>query len=144
MRGGMRGLDSLQSLFGPSAEVPGNKKGATTEAERPKEKNMLDTVTLDARESNDTGSTAMCAASPLDLIRNGAVRLTAEQAGTVLRLSRYDRQKRDLSPAGRAHVAVLKDIMVRDQWRPFDKLDFAKIGGRLILINGHHLSLIHI
>jgi hypothetical protein len=43
-----------------------------------------------------------------------------------------------LKPAGKAHIEVLADIMRRRQWRSRDQLDFARLGDRLILVNGHH------
>lgn len=36
------------------------------------------------------------------------------------------------------HVAVLAELMRRNLWERKDKLDFARIGGRLVLVNGYH------
>lgn len=135
----LRSLSDLKTLFGPEAKAQDNKKGAAAEAGRRKEVAMLSNIQCGSQIGNAVSERHTdIPASPLALIRDGAVRLTAAQAGAILRLTRYERQTRDLNPAGRDHILVLKDIMVRDQWRPFDKLDFANLDGKLILINGHH------
>jgi hypothetical protein len=68
----------------------------------------------------------------------GFIRLTAAQAALILRLARYPSQTRDLKPAGEVHIKVLADTMRRKEWRKLEKLDFALIGGRYIMLNGHH------
>jgi hypothetical protein len=35
-------------------------------------------------------------------------------------------------------MRLLADLMQRHQWRAKEKLDFARLDGRLILVNGHH------
>lgn len=72
------------------------------------------------------------------ILRDGFVTLSASQAAIVIRECRYERQHRDLTAGGKTHIGVLADIMRRNQWRKKDKLDFASIDGRLVILNGHH------
>jgi hypothetical protein len=78
------------------------------------------------------------AGQSLDFIRNGTVRLSASQAGVVIRECRYWHQTRDKYATGQAHVRNLCDYMRRGQWRKYDKIDFARLDGKLVLMNGHH------
>lgn len=75
---------------------------------------------------------------PAKIIHDGFVCLSAAEAAELLKKCRYARQVRDLTVGGKEHVRVLADIMKRGQWRPKDKLDFATLNGKYILINGHH------
>lgn len=67
-------------------------------------------------------------------IREGFVTLNPAQANAVLRECPYDRQRN----IDKLHVAVLAELMRRGLWEPKDKLDFARLGSRLILVNGYH------
>jgi hypothetical protein len=71
------------------------------------------------------------------LIREGAVTISASEAALILEECRYP-QKRDLTAAGERHRKMLAEMMRRGNWRPKDKLDFANILGRFMLLNGHH------
>lgn len=71
---------------------------------------------------------------PLSFIREGFVTLNPAQMNTILRECEYDRQRN----IDANHVAVLAEIMRRGQWEVRDKLDFARLNGRLILVNGYH------
>lgn len=74
----------------------------------------------------------------IDFIKEGFVRLTAAQAAIIAQECRYWNQHRDKTQVGEAHKKVLADIMRRDQWRPREKIDFARVGGKLVMVNGHH------
>ena len=71
-------------------------------------------------------------------IQDGIVRITPEQAALILELIPYPHQNRHKNAAGRQHISVLADIMKRGKWREKEKLDFADLNGRKVLINGHH------
>ena len=75
---------------------------------------------------------------PSDVLRNAFITINAKEAAELLKACRYARQVRDLTAGGKNHARVLADIMKRGQWRPKDKLDFALLNGKYILINGHH------
>ena len=76
------------------------------------------------------------AQGPLNFIREGFVTFTPAQAALVLRECRYDRQ-RDETRA-QAHIAALAEQMRRGLWLPKTQIDFARVGGRMVLVNGHH------
>jgi hypothetical protein len=67
-------------------------------------------------------------------LHDGAIAISASQMNLILRECSYDRQREIM----RQHVEVLADIMKREQWRPKDQIDFARLGDRLILVNGYH------
>lgn len=69
-------------------------------------------------------------------IHEGVVRLNPAQAGAVLRDCGYE-NNRDVERAQK-HVAVLTEAMRRGLWLPRDQIAFANLGGKLILVNGHH------
>lgn len=81
---------------------------------------------------------AVQAFDPAKILRNAFITLTAKDAADIISACRYARQVRDLTAGGKDHARVLADIMKRGQWRPKDKLDFALLNGKYILINGHH------
>jgi hypothetical protein len=81
-------------------------------------------------------SIAAAAQGPLHFIREGFVTFTPAQAALVLRECRYERQ-RDETRA-HAHIAALAEQMRRGLWLPKTQIDFARVGGRLVLVNGHH------
>ena len=110
----LRSLSDLKTLFGPEAKARDNKNGAAAEAGRRKEVAMLSNIQCGSQIGNAVieGHTDI-PASPLALIQDGAVRLTAAQAGAILRLTRYERQTRDLNPAGRDHPHFNSDAWVR-------------------------------
>ena len=76
------------------------------------------------------------AQGPLHFIREGFVTFTPAQAGLVLRECRYERQRDETRAKG--HIAVLMEQMRRGLWLPRTQIDFASVGGRLVLVNGHH------
>lgn len=86
----------------------------------------------------ELGAAAQQRFEPSRLLHDGFVRLSAHDAGLLIERCRYERQTRDLTSGGKKHVRVLTDIMQRGAWRPKDKLDFAKVDGKYIVINGHH------
>jgi hypothetical protein len=69
---------------------------------------------------------------------SGDLTLTAEQAGALLATTRYEHQDRDLTKSGRKHRRDLGAMMQRGTWRSRSTLDFARLNGNLILMNGHH------
>lgn len=79
---------------------------------------------------------APMAQSELNFLREGYVRFSAEQASTVLKLCRYDKQRDETRAQG--HIATLAEAMRRGQWLEKSQLDFARVNGRLIMVNGHH------
>lgn len=70
----------------------------------------------------------------LSFVREGFVTFTPAQANAILRDCTYDRQRK----IDKLHVATLRELMQRGSWMPKDKLDFALLNGRLILVNGYH------
>jgi hypothetical protein len=54
----------------------------------------------------------------------------------VLKWCRYERQ-RDETRA-KSHIASLSEQMQRGLWLQKTQIDFARVGSRLILVNGHH------
>jgi hypothetical protein len=64
--------------------------------------------------------------------------MPAADAALILRDLRYPKQTRDLTLAGKKHINVLSDMMRRRQWRDWEKIDFARCGDKLVIINGHH------
>ncbi|MGR7993870.1 hypothetical protein [Xanthobacter sp. ZOL 2024] len=75
---------------------------------------------------------------PASVLCNGFVTLTASQAAALIKMCRYEHQKRDLTAGGKEHIRVLADLMKRRQWREKDKIDFALFDGKYIILNGHH------
>lgn len=70
----------------------------------------------------------------LSFISEGFHTFTAAQANIVLRECHFDGQR----AISKDHVAVLADIMKHGKWEDKDKLDFAVLHGRPILVNGYH------
>ena len=81
-------------------------------------------------------SIAQTKQGPLGFIREGQVIFTPADAKAVLDHCRYERQ-RDETKA-RAHIGSLAEQMRRGLWLPKTQLDFARVGGNLVLVNGHH------
>ena len=76
--------------------------------------------------------------TPADILKSGLVDMPAADAALILRECRFPTQTRDLTVGGKNHIDVLAEIMRRGQWRPMEKLDFARVGDRLYVLNGHH------
>lgn len=76
--------------------------------------------------------------SPINFVREGLLTLSSAQAAMLIRECRYKHQSRDLTPGGVGHIRVLADMMRGNRWRRGEKIDFAKIGDKLIIVNGHH------
>lgn len=72
----------------------------------------------------------------LAFIREGFVTLTPSDAATVLKRCRYEYQ-RDETRA-HAYLEGLAEQMRRGLWLPKTQIDFARVGGQLLLINGYH------
>lgn len=70
-------------------------------------------------------------------VREGFVTLNPAQANMILRECQYDRQ-RESTKVGKDHVITLAELMRRKSWRRGGGIDFARINGRLILVNGYH------
>lgn len=102
------------------------------------------TLTRDQREASLSGSdpglsTRWESGYVETLVHQGFVRWTSKEAALVLGETAFPGQTRHLKPAGQEHIKVLAEMMRRDLWRPFDKLDFARLpDGMLVLVNGHH------
>lgn len=75
---------------------------------------------------------------PADILRNGHMVLSAEMAGKILKSCRYELQTRDQTAGGKDHIRVLSEIMRSGRWQAKSQIAFARIGGKLVLINGHH------
>lgn len=67
-------------------------------------------------------------------VREGFVTLNPAQMNVILRECQYDRQR----AISADHVSVLAEMMRRGLWERKDKIDFASLDGRLILVNGYH------
>ena len=72
----------------------------------------------------------------LSFIREGFVTFSPDQANIILQSCRYERQ-RDETRA-KTHINALAEQMRRGLWLPKTQIDFASVGSRLILVNGHH------
>lgn len=107
------------------------------------EHTKMEVLALRQQDNNGSGSVKQGSSSASEqlanLIRPGFVKWASAEAALVLRETRFSGQTRDLTASGEQHKAVLTEMMRRDLWRPFDKLDFARLpDGRLVLVNGHH------
>lgn len=71
---------------------------------------------------------------PNSEIREGRLVVTAQMARQILAENNYDRQR----PVRAPHVAFLADEMRRGNFVPGSQIAFARLGGRLILVNGQH------
>jgi hypothetical protein len=71
---------------------------------------------------------------PLGFVTNGFVTFSPLDANEVLNTAQFDSQRK----VDAKHVSVLADIMRRNGWHAKDKIDFARVNGKLILINGYH------
>lgn len=132
----LHALSELSTLFGPDASAREQK---TARAEAPRREDVaMQNIHVERAAINGCAVVGSAGVDPVSLIREGIVRLSAAAAGAILRRCRYEKQTRDLKPAGASHVDVLADIMRRKQWRSRDQITFARLDGRLILINGHH------
>jgi hypothetical protein len=69
-------------------------------------------------------------------IQEGACAFTPSQALFVVENLRYDRQRDERR--AKQHICTLAEYMRRDQWLSKSQIDFARLDGRLILLNGHH------
>lgn len=118
----------------------GTKKGAPAETGRAQVKGKINMLNVADRTATYNGDARSLAPKRRlsEIVKPGFVTFTPGDAELVLRECRYERQTRDLTAQGSTHIAVLADIMTRHQWRDYDKLDFAVVGGKVILINGHH------
>lgn len=76
--------------------------------------------------------------SPLNFVREGLLTLSSAQAAMLIRDCRYKHQSRDLTAGGVSHIRILADMMRGNRWRRGEKIDFAKLGDKLIVVNGHH------
>lgn len=75
---------------------------------------------------------------PVSILRNGHMVLSAVMAERILKACRYEHQVRDLTAGGKDHIRVLSESMKSGRWQPKSQLAFARINGKLILVNGHH------
>lgn len=73
---------------------------------------------------------------PLGFVREGFVTLNPAQARYIVEHCRYDRQRDETRAL--SHIAALAEQMRRGLWLPKTQIDFARLDGRLILVNGHH------
>src|SRR6185437_1468850 len=69
-----------------------------------------------------------------DFLIEGVTKLTPLEMNRVLQECGYAHQR----GISERHVAVLADLMTRNQWQPKSHIDFAVLNGRYILINGYH------
>lgn len=72
----------------------------------------------------------------LGFIKEGQVKFNPVQANMVLKWCRYERQ-RDENKA-RSFIALLAEDMRRGTWLEKQQLDFARVDGRIVMVNGHH------
>lgn len=69
-------------------------------------------------------------------IREGFVSFTPAMAEHVVTHCRYERQRDETRSS--SHIATLAEQMTRGLWLPKTQIDFAKVGSRVVLVNGHH------
>lgn len=69
-------------------------------------------------------------------IREGFVSFTPQMAERIVTYSRYERQRDETRAV--SHIATLSEQMRRGLWLPKTQIDFARVGGRIVLVNGHH------
>ena len=69
-------------------------------------------------------------------IREGLVAFTPAMAEHVVTQCRYERQRDETRSV--SHIATLAEQMTRGLWLPKTQIDFARVGSRLVLVNGHH------
>lgn len=100
------------------------KKGGAPVSVRP---DFQDVAMLNVVDPGDRGK-------PEQIIVDGPRRVSASQMAMILRECSYERQRRISAD----HVSVLTDIMKRGAWVERGGIDFARLDGRLILVNGHH------
>ena len=67
-------------------------------------------------------------------IHEGFVRLNPAQFNLVINDCSFPRQREIV----KLQVAILAKLMTDDKWLARDKIDFALLDSRLILVNGHH------
>lgn len=72
----------------------------------------------------------------MPFICEGFQTFTPAQANEILQWCRYERQ-RDEGRA-KAHISALAEQMRRGLWLSKTQIDFARVGHRLVLVNGHH------
>lgn len=136
-------MTAIQSS--PSAT---KKMGGRAEACRPKETDMLNVAQKEADakpkvppRGNHLAALKMKSTeqSIAEIIGDGGFKkLSASQAGFLYRECHYEMQNRDLLQGGKEHILVLADIMKRGEWRERDAIQFARLDGKFIIINGHH------
>ena len=124
--------------FDPIAEATDKKMAASCGEERPRDIVMDTVAQLEHAPKQFDYSSRMRSEPEPFAIREGTVALPAVIAAKLYRECRYPDQKRDLTPSGQDHVAVLADIMNRGKWRPKDKIDLADLDGKITILNGHH------
>lgn len=114
--------------------VAAQKNGGHAETPRQMETNMLQ---ITEKAPKDNGPDLLHNLPSGDIrtfVQEGFVTLRADQANQILLHAEYDRQRK----IDQLHVDVLADIMKRGQWAPKDKIDFARMGNTLIMVNGYH------
>jgi len=116
--------DTRANFFNPSAGGYGNKKGACAAAQTPGDMQMQNTRNVQTMQD------------PLAFIREGQVAFNPVHASLILRECRYDRQRDETRAKG--HIAALAEQMKRGLWLPKTQIDFARVGHKLVLVNGHH------
>lgn len=67
-------------------------------------------------------------------IHEGFVKLNPAQYNAVINDCSFHRQRTIV----KLQVAILAKLMTSGQWLERDKIDFALLGNRLIIVNGHH------
>lgn len=95
------------------------------------------TATLHASSETPKGASTVYK-TVRDLIGNGFRSISSSEAAKILEAYRYPLQTRDQQAHGQQHVDVLATLMQRGMWRAKDKIDFARVGDALYIINGHH------
>lgn len=129
-------LNPCNSVGNPA----GTKKGAAGGSSSASIKDKNNMLNIASRTAQHNGSSRVFTPKRTvsEIVEPGFVTFTPADAQLVLNECRYERQTRDLTAQGATHIAVLADIMSRHQWRDYDKLDFAVVLGKIILVNGHH------
>ena len=120
----LEAISGALALLFPALRQDSETKQGPHRSATPESMQMKDTAMFESTQGK------------LAFIREGQATFTPVQAQMVLDHCRYERQ-RDETKA-QAHIGALAEQMRRGLWLPKTQIDFARVGGQFILVNGHH------
>lgn len=115
------------AIMNAVSDAPKGKGGSAETHAAP----VQDLTMLSVVERPDAGKSKQ---EVLDFLYEGFCKISAVEMNRVLLACQYENQRQ----ISERHVSVLADLMARGQWLPKSQIDFAVLGGQLILINGYH------